>query len=311
MKAIVALIAVFIFLFSSPFVKSVFAVSFSISNSQVNGEEVTIDVSVSGITTCSSETNKCYLQAAFTSTLDNPKYFGFTKNNQDQWYEYDNSIDKAYIQSTFFGFEPVDGSWSGTLVLKSNPDDPDYNGLGNYYVKAWRYTGNSNSYSGVSDNTLTVELSGPTATPVPPTPTPIPPTSTPVPATATPTKTPTPTPKPTNTPTPNKTPTPTKSPTPTPSRTPTSPTVKPSAIALGVTGASPLPILGESTQSALVISPTNVMSKKNVLVAKKKQEPSNIFQKISIFVGIVVFIAACGIVAFPVLKNRLNKDDTG
>lgn len=295
MRAIVVLIAVFIFLFYSPFVKSVFAVSFSISNPQVNGEEVAIDVSVSGITTCSSETNKCYLQAAFTSTLDNPKYFGFTKNNQDQWYEYDNSIDKAYIQSTFFGFEPVDGGWSGTLVLKSNPDDPDYNGLGNYYIKAWRYTGNSNSYSGVSDNTLTVELSGPTATPVPPTPTPVPPTSTPVPATATP--------KPTNILTPTKTPT--KTPTP-------SPTVKPSTfLALGSIGSSSSPILGESTQSALIISPTNVMSKKNILVANKSKSQDTNLQKLLMFLGVIVFIAACGIVAFQVLKSRLNKDEQG
>lgn len=154
---------IFLFLFSSP---TFAAISFSISNPQYQGEEITVDVSLSGLTS-SSCSGSCYLQGALTSTTAN-KYFGFTKNNSGNWYEYIGSPDTSYIQSTFFSF-PFQATWSGKLTLKTNSDDPDYNGPGSYNLKVWRYTGKSTSYAGTS-NTLLVSVTGP-ATPTP-TPTP-------------------------------------------------------------------------------------------------------------------------------------------
>lgn len=189
LKIILALFGYVLFFFSSN--SSVLAVTFSISNPQNQNDEVTMDVSVSGI---SCPNSSCYLQAAFTYSTSQPRYFGFTKNQAGNWYEYIGSPDTAYIQSTFFAFQPTDGSWSGQLVLKPNYDDPDYKGAGGYTIKAWRYTGNSTSAAGSSDNTLTVSLSGPTSTPTPsPSPSPSPsPTPTPV-ASSTPTPSPSPT----------------------------------------------------------------------------------------------------------------------
>lgn len=194
------------------------AISFSISNPQYNGDEVTIDISLSGLTSSSCPNSYCYLQAAFTSPSP-IRYFGFTKNHNGEWYEYIGSPSTSYIQSTFFAFLPSDGTWSGQITLKINPDDPDYNGPGVYNIKAWRYTGNSNNYSGYTDP-LSVNITGPTPTPSPlPTPTPSPsPSPSPVP-TRTPTSISTSTPKktsnPTNTPTPTSKPEPIFTPTPT------------------------------------------------------------------------------------------------
>lgn len=136
-------------------------------------------------------------------------------------------------------------------------------------------------------------------------------TPTPVPTnTPTPTQTPVATATPTKTPTPIKTPTSTKSPTPTPSRTPT-PSLKPSAsLALGLIGASlSSPILGESTESGSIVSPTVTKPKKNVLISNETKNPNTIFQKILIFLGII-FIAACVVLAFrEVRKRKLSQDE--
>lgn len=113
-----------------------------------------------------------------------------------------------------------------------------------------------------------------------------------------PTSTPTLTPSPTNTPTPTATPT--RTPTPT-----STPTLKPSP----TKELLPTDILGESTKRALIISPTNIMSNKNILVANKSKSPNNNFQKIFIFLGIV-FIAACAILAFRAIKKgELTPDE--
>lgn len=163
------------------------AISFSISNPRYDGDEVVIDISLSGLTSASCPNTNCYLQAAFTYSTSNPRYFGFTKNVSGSWYEYVSSPDPSYIQSTFFSFQPVDGNWSGEVRVKPNVEDKDYKGSGAYTIKAWRYTGNSDSSSGASENTVSIEITAATPTPSPT------PTSTPSP-TPTPTKVPSPTP---------------------------------------------------------------------------------------------------------------------
>ncbi len=84
------------------------AISFSISNPQYQGEEITVDVSLSGLTSSSCSAS-CYLQGAFTST-STTRYFGFTKNNSGNWYEYFGSPDSTVIQATVFSF-PCQLTW--------------------------------------------------------------------------------------------------------------------------------------------------------------------------------------------------------
>lgn len=144
-------------------VRVTFAVSFTISNPQYHGDEITIDILLSGLTSSSCLNGYCYLQAAFTSPSP-IRYFGFTKNNNGQWYQYISSPTQSYIQSTFFTFQPVGGTWSGQLTLKVNTEDSNYHGAGTYNIKAWRYSGNSSSASGDSDS-ISVNIQIPVPSP--------------------------------------------------------------------------------------------------------------------------------------------------
>lgn len=194
MRLAICLIAVIFLLSSNP---AYAAISFTISNPQQQGDEVTIDVSLSRLTSSSCNEGSCYLQAAFTQPSP-IRYFGFTKNQSGEWYEYISSPDLSYMHSTFFSFQPIDGSWSGQLTLKVNYESSNYKGPGQYNIKAWRYSGKSTNPSGNTD-TLSIDIEGP------PTPTP----------TSTPTSTPTPTPTQKITSTPTKAPTSTTTPKPT------------------------------------------------------------------------------------------------
>ena len=142
------------------------AISFSISNPQTDGEIVTFDVSISGLTSSRCTDGYCYLQAAFTKP-NQPRYFGFTQNQNGQWYQYDGSPGKDNIKSTFFSFQPQGGNWLGNLTIKVDSEDPDYDGPGTYNIKAWRYSGKSDNYSGDSDNTLSVQLTSSAPNPTP------------------------------------------------------------------------------------------------------------------------------------------------
>lgn len=116
--------------------------------------------------------------------------------------------------------------------------------------------------------------------------------------TSTPTPTPTATPIPTNTLTPTPAPTATKTPTPTP--IPSTPTSK--ASAMPTSKLLPTSVLGESTESGGIVSPTLISS-------ETRNANNNWFQKILIFVGIV-FITACVILTFRVIKKgELTPDE--
>lgn len=197
-KVLIFIASIFIF-FSSLIPETHAVISFSISNPQSDNDETTFDVSLSGLASSSCSDGFCYLQAAFTGQSQ-PRYFGFTKNNTGEWYKYSSSLDKNYIKSTFFSFQPQEGNWSGKLTIKVDSEDPDYKGPGSYNIKAWRYSGNSNGASGASDNTLTIELT----TSASPTPTPSP---SPTPASSAQTSSPkSPSPTPKVSPTPAKSP---------------------------------------------------------------------------------------------------------
>lgn len=170
------------------------SIEFNISSHTVISEvEVQVEVTVDGLKSC--QDGRCYLLAGFQKA-SGKQYFGETKNHVEEWIPYQSSFEKEYIQENFFYFEPVDGSWRGSLNIRFNPEDSRYEGLGEYTLKVWRYTGGGKSSAGEAETMvqLNASLSSPT------------PTLTPTPTTA---------PTPTRTPTPTKTPTPTRTPTPT------------------------------------------------------------------------------------------------
>lgn len=180
------------------------AIEFTISNPVNSNGEISVDVSLTGLTSQSCLNGKCYLQGVFQKS-SGENYFGFTQNNSGDWYKYDSSPSVDFILSTFYVFEPVNGTWAGNVKIKNDNESTSYTGPGDYSLKLKRYSGKTTSSSGDS-NILTINLTDPTPTP-PPSPTP---TLTPSPSpTATPTPTKTSTPTPTATPTPTKTPTPT------------------------------------------------------------------------------------------------------
>lgn len=187
-----------------------FAVTFSISTEQTTiskDDEVAVLVKIADITSCT----KCYLQAAFTASLDNPKYLGQTQNNTGSWYIYGSNPTPDTIKSSFYSFEPTNSAWIGTIKTKIDTVDSDYKGAGNYYLKVARYTGNSSSGSWADDPPIQLIVVDTTPSKIP---------------TASPSPVPSHTPKPTATPKPSSTPKPTV--TPKPSSTPKpSPTSKP------------------------------------------------------------------------------------
>lgn len=270
MRALIGLIA---FLFFLNFANPAFAVrslTISANKDSLFGDEViTLTASSSGFT--NGET--IYIKGAFYQE-GSTNYFGYTKNG-DNWVKNgDSTLDQKSIQI---------GQWDGSIISKSDFVDSGYKGEGGYKLKIGFYyitSGGNPSSVNWSANSLDINLNEPD-----------------------PTLTNTPIPTPTSAPTPISTspPTPTKMPTPTPSRTPT-PTVKPSATP--TPKVLPTSVLGESTQSASIISPTNSkpVNKKNVLISNEIKTSSNNFQKILMIVG-VVFVLSCGILIFREIKK--------
>jgi len=211
------------------------AINFSIEEPIVNQDQIEIGVSFANATNTNCPNQICYLQGLIKAS-SSTRYFGFTKNNTDQWIDYIANPDPNLIQSSFFKVQLENGSWSGKLMMKFNSDDVDYKGPGSYDLKIKRYTGNSSD--GVDSNirSIQLDLTIPTPTPTP-----------------TPTLSPTVAPTPIRTPTPI--PTPTKTPIPSPAKTLTP-------------RATPFPtvaVLGEATVDSplATFSPTPVIKKEN------------------------------------------------
>lgn len=231
------LLLFFIGIFSPGFVEA--AIQFTVDNALVSGSELSVNASISGLITssCSSE-GKCYLQGTLRQPAKN--YFGQTQNNVGTWVDYVSSPELEYIQSTFFSFQPISGSWSGQVKMRFSTEDAEYKGPGDYELKLRRFSGNSKNFSGES-NTLMVALTAalPTLTPTPTTN----PTST---STPNPTATPMP---PTATATPTKVPTPTMIKTPTPTLTPTEQSITTPTATKDETPETTPMVLGETIES--------------------------------------------------------------
>lgn len=271
--------------------KTFAAITFTISSSQQNitqNEELSISITISGLTSCTT----CYLQAAFTSATGSPRYLGYTQHNGGNWYQYISSPSPDTIQSSFFSFQPLGGSWTGTLKAKVDPQDSNYSGSGQYTVKVTRYTGNSSS-GPTSDNTFSVNVidNTPSSTPTPA------PTNTPAP-TSTPTKTPTPAPtsKPaaTSNPKPANTATPAPTAKATPTNTPTS-TVTPTRAEAKISASAVL--AKKTTKPTETLTPTIPIKNADVLGVS-----TNIFPQLLIGAGILC-LSGCGILGFRIYKK--------
>jgi len=264
MKARVSFVLALFFLFYFPFIKTVFAVSVTISDypSTVTENSFTITASVSGAVTGTN-----YLKIdLFKDGSEN--YFGETFNNAD-WYG-------GSTYSQYFPISVQSGvTWSGNLQGRvGSPSSTQYDGTGTYKMRLRRYTsGGGYTSSEANNNAVVVSIVIPTPTP-------------------TVTSTPTPGPTSTSTPTPTRTPTPTNTPTPKLSVSPT------------LSKISPTDILKESTQSGLATSQTGgvLSDEENVLAAASAKKPDTLFQKLSVALGIV-FIAACAILTFRIIKK--------
>lgn len=188
MKATVVLIAVFIFLFYSSLVKSVFAVPPSItafpSGTVSLDTAFTVTATMSGLS--KSATYRLRIAIAQPETFN---YFGSTYDGTT-WHM-GSIADGNFVNITTDAI----GVWGGDIQGKIDSDDPNFTtGSGTYDLKIGRYT--QTGITPTWSNLVSITIA------VPPTPTP---TNTPTPtspptATPTPTKIPTPTPVP-NTPT--------------------------------------------------------------------------------------------------------------
>ena len=166
---------------------------------------VKIKVTVSG-----GAGNYYYVRPGFSHSTSPSSYFGYIKNNSDNWYNGEPTIDKTQflkVQLNTFN------TWNDYVDVKPDPVNSAYKGEGSYNFKIGRYTESGTSVTEWSDVVTIAITSSGTVTPTP--------TQSP-----TPTASATPTPSPTPTPTPTPTASASASPTPTPKASPT-PTAKP------------------------------------------------------------------------------------
>ncbi len=104
MNQFIKAIYIFVFCFILFFIYSkdlLAAIEFTISNPVSSNSEISIDVSLTGLTSQSCLNGKCYLQGAFQKS-SGENYFGFTQNNSGDWYSYQSSPSVDYLLSTFF-----------------------------------------------------------------------------------------------------------------------------------------------------------------------------------------------------------------
>lgn len=138
--------------------------------------------------TASLECSKCgdsYLRAVFFPSGSN--YFGFTQNHQGEWVATTSNKTQYFLVNAD---QVQSGTWSGQLRVKPEIESSDYHGPGEYSFKLIRYTA-SGSKSAETDS-VTIQILGPTSTPVPP-------SNTPKPSALLPSNTPPSSPKPIST----------------------------------------------------------------------------------------------------------------
>ncbi len=167
-----------------------------------------------------------------------------------------------------------DGNWQGPISCRIKISAVDESKM--IYVRACLNLNSSCGTSFQSNTFLTINTILPTSTP---------------------------TPVPTSTPAPTITPNPTNTPTPTLKIT-LKPTTKPSPSIQTQSIATKTAILGESSESAVIQTPT--VTPQEIKIASEKS--NNLLPKILILIGIVFLIACAIVVFYPYLRNLRNKN---
>lgn len=143
----------------------VFALSLDFTNAPVSidqNQEFSVDINLV-CTAC----NDSYLRGVLY--LSGTNYFGFTKNNSGNWINSPGSQALSYF--AVLKDEVKEGSWSGKLTIKPDPEDPAFIGPGSYNFKVGRYTsGGSVTWSAP----VAIIITGPSPTVIPDTPKPTP-----------------------------------------------------------------------------------------------------------------------------------------
>lgn len=124
----------------------------SVSGTTINSPD---DVLIVYATASGLQSSTQYLQAAFTKDGDTVNYLGLTKNLADEWYQYKSSPASSDLNSYFYSFTPVSGTWSGQLVAKIDINDDGFKGPGNYLLKLFKYI---SSYGAASNNSISVAV---------------------------------------------------------------------------------------------------------------------------------------------------------
>lgn len=297
-KILSLIILLFLLFFFFP-LRTLAAFSFSIDNvnpTTISSGSQEIDVSL----TINDLPSESFFRVALQKTSGG-SYYGYVRNNNGDW----SAIQPLSGDCSVY-YRVTDTSTTSLLLKFKLGEDTSVEN-GSYNLKAHRFTstGNCSYTKATNDYAVTVSLSTPTSTP----------TIAPTPTTAapTPTKTPTPTPAKTPTPTPKSsssggssataTPKPTASPTPAPTK----------VLALSSQAA------GGSGNINTAISPTATSSPTPTKEPTKKPTPTKTtailgvaqanLSKVLIGLG-VIFLAACGIIAFRSFKNRKEDKTT-
>lgn len=288
MKAIIFLVA--FVLISSIFCQSSFAATFTFSGAPSTLNESDTFLANVNLQISNSSGNSYYIKGVFSHTDTPTSYLGYTKNNNGDWQNDDQSDTTQYYKVTM----DSNNQWSGQIEFKLDTQDSSFKGSGNYNFKLGRYTEAGTSVTWcVSESfpceSVVINVVAPTPTLTPTL------TLTPIPTnTLTPTKSPTPTIKPTSTLTPTSIPSVTKTPTPqmTSSPTPTSTSV------LDVSQSPSQSVLGDSDKEKITQTKASVPG----------QGKSKIIGIVFISFG-VIFLILCGIVFFWSYKNTLKTNE--
>lgn len=119
---------------------------------------VTLSVSASNLSA-----NTQYLQVAMTK-VDQTNYFGFTLNNSNQWQKYKSSPQGSDL-TDFYSFTPQNGTWTGSVQAKIDPQDSGFSGSGTYNLKLLKYITSSPSSSNVVSLSVNLATSSPSSIP--------------------------------------------------------------------------------------------------------------------------------------------------
>jgi len=131
-------VLVFLFLLILAFHNISTSFCFAAINAEYSGSPSEVDSDQSfpvAITISGGSSGKNYYIKLGFQKESGANYFGYTKNNNGDWVNIDDSLEK------FFRIElDNEGSWVGQIEIKPNIESTGFDGQGNYYLKLCRIT---------------------------------------------------------------------------------------------------------------------------------------------------------------------------